>query len=146
MQHGLRYRDDDYADKGERAPGRTRPRVRCRVEPAFVVIRRLSGFATVRYRAWRTTRGAFRRLRPGQPFHEQAPSAAYGAGMAGLGSVRGAPEARKPPAPPAMAAETPAPLQLELGNLTSIVISPSFPARPSPRGASVVSVPRPRHA
>lgn len=97
-------------------------------------------------RAWRTTRGAFRRLRPGQPFHEQAPSAAYGAGMAGLGSVRGAPEARKPPAPPAMAAETSAPLQLELGNLTSIVISPSFPARPSPRGASVVSVPRPRHA
>jgi IS5 family transposase len=45
-----RYRDKDTVDEEERAKNKTKSRVRAKVEHAFLVIKRIFGFAKTRYK------------------------------------------------------------------------------------------------
>ena len=76
-----RYRHRGVVGEVERAKNRTKSKVRARIEHPIGVIKRVFGFAKVRYRGLRKNVSPARHLRAGQSVHRAPASAALPAGV-----------------------------------------------------------------
>ena len=76
-----RYRHGGVVDEVERAKNRTKSKVRARVEHSIGIIKRVFGFAKVRYRGLKKNAHRLRDLRAGQSVHGAPASATQPGGV-----------------------------------------------------------------